>query len=150
MKNKTYINCYTISSNEKIVTLNPGIAPENFCDFPEQPTLRLPESLGCRFAVEEKFKELDSSFQNRWLVLDKNSNENYYRFFNREASEADGCVYILFNYNYPEEMSRFMLSKAVTIEPKKALIMLQRTDYNRTFVFKNKTICLTPYELYMY
>ena len=140
---KTCINCYTITINNKQTILNPGINIKDFELIPLKSSIVLQETPICRFAVEEQFKSLDRLCQSRWTVINKNHEKFFYRFFRDVTAEADNFIYLLLNYEDAKEMSRYLLSNAISIQRKKAIIRLKLEDYPLYFVFKNKNFTVS-------
>jgi len=136
---KTYINCYTITTANNKLSVNPGISTKIFSFSPHKESITLPQSQVCRFAVEEKFYQLNKTLSMRWIVIDNNQENLFYRFFKNDAEEADNFIYILVNYDYPNEMPKYLSDNAILIEPKRALIQFKKIDGLPTcFAFKNK------------
>lgn len=148
MKVRPCINCYTITFEEKNAYLVPGIPIQLFEDMITQDfkTLSLNASPICRFAIEDQFNHLDSSYEKYWLVVDE-ANNYYYRFFPNFPSEGNDYVYFLILGDLTNEKWDFSSSSYFIVEENQAFLKVPR---KQSITFKNKNIFVSDFDVLIY
>ena len=140
MKVRPCINCYTITFDEKSTFLAPGIPTQLFKGQSSHETeeLVLNASPICRFAIEDKFKQLSNSSNKRWVVIDK-AEPHYYRFFRLFPVEANDCVYILLSCKSVRNSNGLDNAELLSIGNNQFFIKMPR---NHKFLFNDKNIII--------
>lgn len=147
MKNKSYINCYSIDAKPNKLSIRPGINSSIFELIgltSSAPFLTLNETPICRFAVEDEFKKLDPLLEKCWLAINKQKETFFYRFFYSISDKANNFIYLLLDIEEPEKLCPFLIDSAIFIGKAQVLIKLDYKDYNQCFAVDNKILCLSP------
>ena len=140
MKVRPCINCYTITFDEKDAFLSPGIPIQLFKSQTSHNSdeLVLNASPVCRFAIEDKFKQISNSSDKRWVVIDK-TEPHYYRFFRLFPVEANDCVYLLLCFKSVRSSFGFDNAELLSIGNNQFFL---KTPRNHKLLFNDKNIII--------